>query len=141
MFFKFVQSRCLTMPRNHDLQQETLFRIFVNSYFFISVMLISSYIILAVIPVLIRSFSSTIEMPISLILYTDISLMLSDTADAVIYFFMDIEVKKILWQKCSMFTCKRSHVFASNSNENLIPLNANSNTQTAVHSNQLTTEL
>ena len=43
MFFKFAHSRRLTMPRNPDAPKETLFHIFVNSRFFISVMLISSY--------------------------------------------------------------------------------------------------
>ena len=144
MFFKFVQSRRLTMPRNPDATQETFFHIFVNSRFFISVMLISSCIILAVIPVVIRSFYTMTNLPTYLIIYINISLMLSDTADAVIYIFMDRKVRKILWQKCSMLTCRRSHAFASIPNENVTPSNANSNTQTTVsnvHSNQSTTEL
>ena len=81
--------------------------------------------------------------PTYLDIYANISLMLSDTADAVIYIFIDRQVRKILWQKVSIFACKRSRVFASNPNANVIP-NANSNTQTTVsnvHSNQLTTEL
>ena len=144
MFFKFVQSRRLTMPRDTDAPQETLFHIFVNSRFFISVMLISSYIILAVIPIVIRSLYAINNLPTYLHIYTIISITLSDTADAVIYIFMDRQVRKFLWQNVSMFTCKRSHVFVSNPNENVILSNANSNTQTAVsniHSNQSTTEL
>ena len=141
MFFKFVQSRRLTMPRNPDAPQETVFHIFVNSRFFISVMLISSYIILAVIPLVIRSFYTTNNLPTYLNIYVNISLMLSDSADAVIYIFMDRTIRKIWRQKFSMFTCRRSRAFDSNPNENVIPSNTNSNTQTAVHSNQSTTEL
>ena len=142
MFFKFAQSRRLTMPRNPDAPQETLFHIFVNSRFFISVMLISSYIILSVTPVVIRSFYTSTNFPSYVIIYNNISVILSDTADAVIYIFMDKQVRKILWQKVSMLICRRSHAFASIPNENVTP-NANSNTQTAVskvRSNQSTAE-
>ena len=137
MFFKFVQSRLVTMPSDPDAPDETLFHIFVNFRFFVSVWLITSYLILMVIPILIKTLCYFADIPMSkvLISYVDISITFSDTADGVIYIFMDRKVRKVIWKKLSVFSWKRSQIPASTSYQPVL-LKEISNLQSTYQSSQ-----
>ena len=60
MFLKFARSR-----RNTSAPQSSLFNIFINSRFFVPVLLIASFLLLTVIPNLIRSFAFVTGITIS----------------------------------------------------------------------------
>ena len=102
MFYVFASSRKnVSAPRDNNAQQQTLFHIFKQSRFGISLLLISSYLILLVIPVLITPFCLITQttLPRGYILYRRISVALSDTADAMIYVFISPAARKLLLHK------------------------------------------
>ena len=108
MFYVFASSRRnISAPRDNYAQQQTLFHIFKQSHFGMSLLLISSYLILLVIPSLIKPFyyiTQTTQPP-EYRLYQSISVRLSDTADAMIYVFISPAARKLLLQKISsLFT-------------------------------------
>ena len=103
MFLKFADSRRVTMQTDPDAPRQSLFRIFLNSRFFVSIILVMSYLIFMIIPSLIRVFYyiADVHMPDILFEYINISVTLSDTADGIIYIFMDRSVRKLLVKKVS----------------------------------------
>ena len=103
MFLRFAQSRRATTQTDSDSPQQSLMSIFLNSRFFVSIMLVTSYLIFMIIPSLIRTFYyiADAHMPHILFDYINISVTLSDTADGIIYIFMDRSVRKLLLKKLS----------------------------------------
>ena len=97
MFLKFARSRRNTAPHS------SLFNIFINSRFFVSLLLISSFLLLTVIPTLIRSFMFLTGNRISkqIYLYVNVSARLSDFIDAIIYIFLQPDIRKLLLIKLS----------------------------------------
>ena len=98
MFLKFARSR-----RNTNARESSLFKIFINSRFFVSVLLITSFLLLAVFPYLICSFMFLTGIILSkqIILCTIVLYRLSDFIDAIIYIFLQPHVRKLLLQKPS----------------------------------------
>ena len=68
--------------------ERSMIQTFLNSKFYISILLITSFLILTVIPNLINSFCNPDPMsahPVDLYIYTRLAMCLSDTVDNVIY--------------------------------------------------------
>ena len=116
MFLKFARSRRLCRQSGSDRTEEPLLHIYLSSRFYVSVMLILSYLILMIIPSLIRAFYNItdVTMPALLALYIDISVTLCDTADGMIYIFMIPTVRNNLLKKVSSrFRCGISNMAAN----------------------------
>ena len=96
IFHAFVTSR-----RETSTPQASLFRIFRESHFINSLLLICNFLFLAVFPSLIVSFSSInhINLTRKFHFYVNISYTLSDTADGIIYIFASPSVRNILSRK------------------------------------------
>ena len=88
--------------RRHEV---SLFRIFRNSHFFVSVLLVKTFFLLAVLPNIIQTSLKIAGIVFSetFILYTSISFTVSDTADGIIYIFMQKSVRKLLFQRIYSF--------------------------------------
>ena len=113
MFLKFANSRRVTTERDPEDPRQSLGRIFLNSRFFISIMLVLSYLILMIIPSLIRTFYfiTGTRVPKLVNVYIDISITLSDTADGIIFIFMNPSVRTLLLKKLSsLFNRNTSNV-------------------------------
>ena len=99
MFRKLVHSqRYFARRRNEKIPQVSLLKIFINSRFFISGLLVSSYLILTVIPSLTRSihYIAGYKVPYSLTLFYLISTRLSYTVDGIIYTFLQKSIRDLL---------------------------------------------
>lgn len=99
MFYKFISSRRKT--RRPQPNENTIRHAFRHSKFFVSIMLITSFLILMVIP-----FSAiTLLMKKKLVTeykkHMDFSVLLSDTMDGLIYVFLIPSVRKLFWKKLS----------------------------------------
>lgn len=100
IFSRYVTSRRLV---SHTERNESMLQIFRNSKFYVTILLISSFLVLTVIPGSILSiFAYTnIEVSESFYVYTTVSFCLSTTADVIIYLFMHKTVRKVCLQKLS----------------------------------------
>jgi hypothetical protein len=98
MFLTFARSRSNTIA-----PQSSLFNIFINSRFFICVLLMTSFLLLTVIPNLIRlfAFATSITLSKQVWLYIFLSTLLSDFIDAIVYIFLQPDVRKLLLIKLS----------------------------------------
>ena len=124
MFFTFVQARRLAMERDLNTQEEPVFHIISDSRFFISVMLTFSYLLLTIIPTLIRAFYKATNslMSETMSIFIDVFIRLSGTANGMIYISMNPPVRKILLQQYTLFCCKMGNVhIGAISSMNLIP--------------------
>ena len=102
MFCRFAKSRrSFRRSISQSSEEVSLLDIYLNSRFYVSVMLILSYLILMVGPSLTRAYFNIMEIPMSKSLrtYIDISVTLSDTADGIIYIFMDRKVRTLFMKK------------------------------------------
>lgn len=98
LFSKFVKSkRQFTNDENH----ESLWTIFHNSKFYVSVLLIFSFLIFTIIPNLIQvGYTINNEDPSNGFgMYAIISLNLSYTVDGIIFIFLQERVRKLLKEK------------------------------------------
>ena len=122
MFLKFLSSSRNTSTRNKR-SKHTILYTFRHSKFFISVMLVSTFLVLMVIPNLINTvlkISGNVDTTIanSLDLCINVCVALSDTADGLIYVFLQAPVKRLLFRKltivpqpmCNVDTSKRAMV-------------------------------
>ena len=109
LFYKHVKSQkmqerdCTTNSNN-----TSLISVFRKSKFYISILLITSFIIFFVIPDIIFTFAAIIPNNITkgLIMANAIPVLLSDLFDAWIYIFMQQAVRKLFCQKiCERFCC------------------------------------
>ena len=93
MFAVYAKSR-------RQLQQapESLFRTFINSSFYISVLLITSFLVLTVVPLLVNIHFDRlkVEMEEPVMNYVYSSLHLSDVVDAVIYILLYRPVRSMM---------------------------------------------
>ena len=105
IFYRYKQTRVNPAQRRGvPNPEQSIFRIFRNSRFFISVLLISSFLLFMVIPNLIYSFvlikhisdelSFILIVPLLLIMY-EISIL----CDALVYIFIQRNVRRLLWRK------------------------------------------
>lgn len=96
MFRKFSHS--MRRISQHRAKHESLFQIFLKSEFFISVLLITSYLIFTVFPNVV--FACAWYKGRSSLIYIDVVVTictcLSDTADALIYIFLQKRVRRLL---------------------------------------------
>ena len=102
MFWKYASSRRkISLARNPGAHQESLFRIFRNSRFFMSMILITSSLVLAVIPTLIYALMKITNNKIALTFsqFHNFCSMLSDTADGIIYIMLQPSVRTLIHQK------------------------------------------
>lgn len=103
MFQRFSHSRrrfsqaCVA----NNCHKQTLLQIFRHSKFFVSILVITSFLLLMVIPSLIHSLSkmSGYDMPQKVVFFTFISVTLSDTADGLIYIFLQKSVRSLLFSE------------------------------------------
>lgn len=110
MFIRYVKSQRQVRRLAHSNSEEnnSILSVFVKSKFFLSVILIASYLVLTVLPCLVRSLwyiSFPGTMTYAMTAYYLFSTRLSHTADAFIYTFMQKRVRELLWKKmkCSCF--------------------------------------
>lgn len=111
MFKKFVRSRRSVSTISIN---SSGFQLFQTSKFYISVLIITSFLLLAVIPNILTSICTyfEIEYTTGVFVYVSISESLSDTADGVIYVFMYKPVRAILTKKTNsiaMWCAQRFH--------------------------------
>ena len=101
MFYKFLSSRRRTS--GGGTAQPSALYIFTHSKFFICIILVSTFLILMVIPTSIGTLSLIIDNPLSRSFdkYLHISVILSDTADVFIYVFLQPSVRKLLLKHLS----------------------------------------
>ena len=113
MFVKYVRSK-----RNFAQNNNTsIFQIFIRSRFFIPVLLISTYLVFVIIPLIIayvmmyninnvreRKRILTIIFQMNTVLFP-----LSCTADVIIYIFLQQSVRQLLYEKmsCLKYLCVR----------------------------------
>lgn len=103
IFVKYASSRREVCS---DARQDSMFTIFRKSRFHTSIFLITSFLVLTVIPGLINSIlhmSGHIR-PESFVLYFTVSLHLSLTSNALIYIFLQGSVRKLLLEKLQVWT-------------------------------------
>ena len=104
MFRKYASSRRRTSSAgNIDVPQESLFRIYRNSRFFVSIMLVTSSLILGVIPKLMYVFMLIADnkVPLPFKYYVEFCRLLSDMVDGIIYVMLQPSVRKLLLEKLS----------------------------------------
>lgn len=103
MFFTYVNSkRRLTQPSQHV----TVWKIFINSKFSFSMLLIGSYLLLTVIPENIRMIYYHKNINMLWKLYFIILFpLLSSSVDGILYIYMKEPVKDLLKEMCC--SCKR----------------------------------
>lgn len=102
MFMVFAHSKRRLSRRDDNGKQVSLYKHFTNSRFFLSVTLIGSYLVLTVIPSIVRAIwylTSPESLPITLFICIAILKTLSLTVDAIIYIFLQKNVLKLLKQK------------------------------------------
>ena len=77
------------------------FQVFKRSRFYVSLLLIASFLLLMMVPLLVYALSRITHhrLPNSAALYVDCSILLADTADAVIYVFLHRPVFQLLQRK------------------------------------------
>ena len=121
MFYVFVRSRRSTCQD----QQQSVFKMFTRSKFYIAIVLISTFLLLAVIPRLLYCFihqhDSEPYKIIKYILYIVASI--SDTTDAFIYIFFYTPVQKLMIKNFRwLFTqCRSSSRNRAVTKESMIP--------------------
>ena len=105
MFIKHVKPQ-----RRFNRSTSSIITIFVNSQFFVSVLIIASYLVLTVLPALMQSFMADLyEYGWVSKYYTRHSLCFSTTVDPLIYIFLQKKVRKLFFQKVlCCFKSKRS---------------------------------
>ena len=98
MFYQFKTSRRLTSGNGN---RQTLCSIFLNSKFYISVLLISTFLVFTAIPGLIFTvfFINPGNISPEIDIYAITSINISFTVDAAIYIFMHDSVRKLLIKK------------------------------------------
>ena len=98
MFYKLTLSRRMTSGNGN---RQTLCSIFLNSKFYISILLISTFLVFTVIPgLMITAYRMSMGyLHDAIDFYTMVSLNVSFIADAAIYIFMQKSVRKLLCQK------------------------------------------
>ena len=103
MFMKYARSKRNSTQTFSNSVEAPLLQIFINSRFFISLVLISTYLILTVIPSLTRTihYLAGYKVPYSLTFSYLISTRLSYTVDGCIYTFLQKSVRDILLAKIS----------------------------------------
>ena len=101
IFRKYTRSQQKLSNDAIHRQRESAFQLFVQSKFFIAVLLISSFLMFTIIPDMIFSYYQISDKPISSKLDTIcyILFVTSDLADVFIYVFVQVKVRKILWKK------------------------------------------
>ena len=132
MFMKYLKSkRIFQQPDSTSLSAR---KIFLRSRFFISVLLISSFLVLTVIPTLVcniwaltspHTFRMTNEPARIFMIYTNVSIRLTHTIDAVIYIFLQPRVRRLLIQKIfcrktSIYNITMSRITGNTEHEQLI---------------------
>ena len=106
IFWKYT-----TSTRQRKSRPESLFQIFRNSKFYIAILLITSFLLLSVMPYLISTIlvienSDSINMFLFTLPECYVPVTLSDTVDAIIYIFMQVSVRTLLVEKLShVFYC------------------------------------
>ena len=99
MFVKHVRSQ-RRFNRSHS---SSVLKIFVHSQFFVSILIIASYLCLTAVPAMIQTIliltSSHNTISEHVFYYVVISISLSTTADPLIYIFLKAEVRKLFFQK------------------------------------------
>ena len=137
MFFKLVASkRTLSAQMDTDAPQLSLLSVFRNSRFFISLLLISSFIVFNVVPALINSFHffTGRRIPTEIVFYTHCSVALSDTVDASIYIFLFQPVRKLLYKNItSLFPTIFQRVKPNNEHIPMQQMPSTSNHQVALY--------
>lgn len=101
LFYKYVVSRRQFSMNSNENHRRTIKSAITNSKFFVSIMLISTFLLFMVIPASVATFYYIVAgtMPsMSYIYYLNISVLLSDTADGLIYVFLLPSVRKFLLQ-------------------------------------------
>ena len=132
IFHKFKKSRVIPTTSGSDMKQNVnAFTAFRNSKFFISVLLILTFLLFMVIPDLVYLFVGTVGGNKSPVLLTAcwISYAISNLADACIYIFLQPDVKRHLWKKLHfdrqlgtsrVILCRKNiYVVSKNNNNNL----------------------
>ena len=105
LFFKHVHAhRRRTTVRNRYQKKDSVFRIFYKSKFIVSVLLVLSFLILAVLPTLVQCFyvMSGHGIVHDLLSYSTVLYTLSDTVDGLIYIFIKPCVRKLLTDKINV---------------------------------------
>ena len=114
MFSKFLSSSRTTSSRRRS--QNTIFYTFRHSRFFISVLLVVSYLLLMVIPNLVATTLSMAGITIPQAIYDCINVcsILSDTADGFIYVFLQTSVKRLLFRQTTLRRSTMSKAVSTN---------------------------
>ena len=105
VFRKFKQSRIIpTTSGSGTKKNVNAFTVFRNSKFFVSVLIILTFLLFMVIPDLVYLFVGTIGGNESPVLLTAcwISYAISNIADACIYIFLQPAVRRSLWKKLKL---------------------------------------
>ena len=119
MFIKYVSSRRNTTQDNDITIQTTTWTLFRKSKFFISVLLITTYFILTVVPSLIRAIFSLVNPDWRLTneklsifrqlnVYFIFSSTVSQTTDAFIYIFLQKQVRHLFCKTFNFNFCSRT---------------------------------
>jgi hypothetical protein len=100
-------------PRAISTNQQSLFTIFRNSRFFISICLVSTFLLFIVIPDILQ-FLITVEHEENqtkiIRVTTTIIYTISFASDACIYVFLNVQVKRLLYRKLRVIGCLRNNI-------------------------------
>lgn len=128
----YVKRNNRTNPTERKAK-ESVATAFMSSRFYITVLIILTYIIFTVIPNLIFIFHSGKLSELTVVLF-NISYRLSDLSDAIIYVFLQKSVREIFWRKLN---CRDVEVRASRSSTAAIISDSPKPPQERVESNLL----
>lgn len=96
MFIKYVRTERKISP-----SKRSVFQMFRNSKFYVALLIITSFLLLVVIPSIVFFVLTTFTTNISSVpLWLQICMRVSDTCDAVIYFFLYAPVQKLWMSLC-----------------------------------------
>ena len=109
IFYKYKQTRASPIFNSASTPQQSIWKVFKNSRFFISVLLITSFLLLIVLPDLVDYFINNNtegeeedeEDSAGLILF--ILYHISFICDSCIYIFIQPKVRRLLWKKLYRF--------------------------------------
>ena len=106
IFYKFQKTRKDSLlGRNASNTQQNLWKIFRRSRFYVSVLLISTYIIFTIFPDLMWTFGVVGDVHTAGGFLMSIMYAVSYFADGAIYIFTHGKVKKLLWRKLRVIGC------------------------------------
>lgn len=113
IFNIFRKTRTNSFLGRNEKSQESLWKVFRNSRFYVSVLIVTTFIIFTILPNLLWTFHVVRETDSVFGFMLSTSYAISYLIDGAIYIFMDDQVKRTLWRKLRKYPVFR-HLLPKN---------------------------